>query len=409
MFRIFGLRSAFLSTRRKPRKRAARSCNPSVERVLLSTYIEPPETWNAQNPTLSFGSGIDTTINGSLTTYNEPAGTVFNHDTGHLDDNDQYTVDLNPTYQGNVSVTLSISGAPSISLADPAAYPPIPGLPTSGPGGTIEVNGYRADKTIPVLEGSNAIPMQGGTGTATFTIAEGVNDPISALGITIIAQGIYTQYINSSVNYTVTISPTVTQPLPDIALTSASLDGTAVDYNYQTTNNPGSFAIGVYESATQSFNASSDPFVTGQSIAANADAAGYGSLTLPQTYTYNPAKPYLLVVADPNNEIAESNEDNNIVVIDAPALTLNSAALTPNGQSVNVTYAISGNNLPSAATINFYWATGPNFSNILQTSNTPAPVLAAQNVGFYTATLSVAKLDRAARERNLYPGCRHLA
>ena len=51
-----------------------------------------------------------------------------------------------------------------------------------------------------------------------------------------------------------------------------------------------------------------------------------------------------------------------------------------------------GGDLPSPGTIDFYWATGPDISNKLQTPTTPVKVTTIQPAGSYTATTSIASL-----------------
>jgi hypothetical protein len=68
---------------------------------------------------------------------------------------------------------------------------------------------------------------------------------------------------------------------------------------------------------------------------------------------------------------------------------MKSAAITLDGQGVNATYAITGSDLPSSGTVDFYWATGPNLSNEL---GTPKKVPTNTKVGSYTASTSIAGL-----------------
>ena len=72
------------------------------------------------------------------------------------------------------------------------------------------------------------------------------------------------------------------------------------------------------------------------------------------------------------------------------AMTL--AALSPDGQSVNASYTITGNDLASPGTIDFYWATGPSISDEISTTKTPVKVATKTAVGTYTASTTIASL-----------------
>lgn len=71
-------------------------------------------------------------------------------------------------------------------------------------------------------------------------------------------------------------------------------------------------------------------------------------------------------------------------------IALTSASLSSDLQDVKANYTITGADLPSSGTIDFYWASGPNLANKLGT--TPAPAATAKAVGSYTASTSVASL-----------------
>jgi predicted chitinase len=73
-----------------------------------------------------------------------------------------------------------------------------------------------------------------------------------------------------------------------------------------------------------------------------------------------------------------------------PDISMTSAAITPDDQSVTASYSITGSNLASPATINFYWASGPNIADEIGTPWTVATT--ATQVGSYTATVPIADL-----------------
>jgi hypothetical protein len=74
----------------------------------------------------------------------------------------------------------------------------------------------------------------------------------------------------------------------------------------------------------------------------------------------------------------------------APKLQMNSAALSPNGQTVSASYSISGSALPSPGTIDFYWATGPDVTDEI---GKPIKVPTQTAVGTYTASAPIASLS----------------
>src|SRR5438445_352277 len=84
-----------------------------------------------------------------------------------------------------------------------------------------------------------------------------------------------------------------------------------------------------------------------------------------QNLTNDPSRPYLLVVADPANVIQESNEDNNIASLLLPdivptALTWNTAR-----GGIDLSYAVTGSDLPQNTTVALYWASGPAIGDII--------------------------------------------
>jgi hypothetical protein len=79
------------------------------------------------------------------------------------------------------------------------------------------------------------------------------------------------------------------------------------------------------------------------------------------------------------------------VYLAIPDIAMTSAVISANGLNVRATYTITGGNLPSAGTIDFYWATGPAIADEIGT--TPAAkVTTNTEAGTYTATTSIAIL-----------------
>ena len=103
-----------------------------------------------------------------------------------------------------------------------------------------------------------------------------------------------------------------TLPSADIAVQSAQLvTPTTVQFTYQTTDDPGPFAVGVYRSADAIFDATDRLITTGMVTAPSAPGGSTSTIGLAGEMPINPAQPYVLVVADPANAITETDEGNN--------------------------------------------------------------------------------------------------
>lgn len=98
-------------------------------------------------------------------------------------------------------------------------------------------------------------------------------------------------------------------PPPDIAMSTASVAGSTLSYAYQTAGNPGPVQFALYQSADQAFD-SSDKVLAGQTVPVGPSGTGTFNLS---AFAPDPARPYLLVVADPGGQIKEANENNNTV------------------------------------------------------------------------------------------------
>ena len=82
---------------------------------------------------------------------------------------------------------------------------------------------------------------------------------------------------------------------------------------------------------------------------------------------------------------------NVYLSLQPPDMAMTSAAISSNGKNVNATYTISGAMLASAGTVDFYWATGPDISDAIET--TPLKQVTTKTaVGTYTATTTIASL-----------------
>lgn len=113
-------------------------------------------------------------------------------------------------------------------------------------------------------------------------------------------------------------------PAPsDIAISSSQwLSPTQTQFSYQTTGNPGPFAVGLYRSADPVFDAG-DLAIGGPMVVTPSAPNQGGTETLTVSdpndpMWLDPARPYVLVVADPANAIGESDEANNAAVFAPP-------------------------------------------------------------------------------------------
>ena len=99
----------------------------------------------------------------------------------------------------------------------------------------------------------------------------------------------------------------------DVAVLSAQLyTPTTVSFTFLTTGDPGPFEVGVYRSADAVFDAS-DLRVTSRVVSiASAPSGTIGAVALPGEMPIDPARPHVLVVADPNDALAEDDEGNNL-------------------------------------------------------------------------------------------------
>jgi hypothetical protein len=146
---------------------------------------------------------------------------------------------------------------------------------------------------------------------------------------------------------------------PDIDMLSAQLQaGSTVQFTYQTTGNPGPFLAGLYRSADANFD-QSDTLLTMQTVTPSpTNPQVPGTFNLPNPLPPDPTRPYLLVVADPANQIQETDEGNNVASI-RPLTDL--AVVQPQwsaGGGVDFGYTISGADLPQPTTVGLYWASG---------------------------------------------------
>lgn len=103
----------------------------------------------------------------------------------------------------------------------------------------------------------------------------------------------------------------------DIALTAATrADAKGVDFSYQTADITSSFTVSVYRSADVIWDAADVELASAAPITPGAGIqTGSGRIVFPTDYVHNADFPYLIVVADSQKKIGESNENNNARVV----------------------------------------------------------------------------------------------
>jgi pimeloyl-ACP methyl ester carboxylesterase len=118
----------------------------------------------------------------------------------------------------------------------------------------------------------------------------------------------------------------------DVAVVYAEmLTLTSVRFTYQTTDDPGPFTVRVHRSADPNFDASDPLWGTTVITAPSAPGGSTATITLSGQLPLNPARPYVLVVADPANAIPETNEGNNVSLFRKLALGVVTHGFQPGG------------------------------------------------------------------------------
>jgi hypothetical protein len=101
-------------------------------------------------------------------------------------------------------------------------------------------------------------------------------------------------------------------PSVDVAALSASLQTpTAIRFEYRVTGQPGPFEVGVYRSADPVFDAGDLPVGTPRTLAPAGEGVRTATLPLGSELPLDPARKYVLVVADPGGAIPEQDESDN--------------------------------------------------------------------------------------------------
>jgi hypothetical protein len=118
----------------------------------------------------------------------------------------------------------------------------------------------------------------------------------------------------------------------DVAVLSAQLlTPTTVQVTYETTDAPGPFPVSVYRSADTTLDPSDVPVASAQVTAPSAPGGSTWTIGLSAEMPIYPAHRYVLVVADPNNGIAEADEGNNTALFRKLALGVVTHGVEPDG------------------------------------------------------------------------------
>jgi hypothetical protein len=118
----------------------------------------------------------------------------------------------------------------------------------------------------------------------------------------------------------------------DVGVLSAQLaTPTTVQFTYQTTDDPEPFTVGVYRSADPVLDPS-DLAVTSTLVTTpSAPGGSTRTINLAGQMPIDPAHRYVLVVADPDNAIAEADEGNNTAQFRKLALGVVTHGVQPDG------------------------------------------------------------------------------
>ncbi len=105
-----------------------------------------------------------------------------------------------------------------------------------------------------------------------------------------------------------------TTPLPNVTIASAYYPDNVPDkvaFTYSITGTVPSFRASLYYSKTGFFNSATDKLLASQIVTTGGPYPATGTFQRATTFQPDPNRPYLVVVADPDNAIPESNEADN--------------------------------------------------------------------------------------------------
>lgn len=170
----------------------------------------------------------------------------------------------------------------------------------------------------------------------------------------------------------------------DIHMLSAQLQsGNTVQFTYETTGNPGSFDVGLYRSADgMTYNPADQignlhpvvPFPMGPQAPE--------TVTLPTPWQPDPTKPFIVVVADPNHVITESDPNNNGKSVALPDIV--ATQLGVNSAGVFVYFDVNRAALSAPSTLAFFWSN----NDTLDAADVPAAGPIVISVGTTVGTHS---------------------
>jgi hypothetical protein len=284
-----------------------------------------------------------------------------------------YNIEVTPT----VASTLLINCQSDTSIPQGSQYTDSASCLLSGYAEITAQNGQMLSQTDDILANADS----------EYTIAVHIN----------IGDGLpdIASFPSGGASATSSFSWQLTPVPPDIAMNSAAIssNGKNVTASYSISGNdltsPGTID---YYWATGSDISDEIGSTPATQVSTNTAVGTYtASTSIASLGTQPVSATYILAVAD-----SPSADPNNSFVSVAsptilPDLSMNSAAISSNGEGVNAVYTISGKKLATAGTIDFYWATGPNISNEIGTE--PAKKVTTNTaVGTYTASTSIASL-----------------
>jgi probable HAF family extracellular repeat protein len=161
----------------------------------------------------------------------------------------------------------------------------------------------------------------------------------------------------------------------DINVTSTTLGGSSVDFTYQTTGDPGPFGVDLFFSPTATFDPNTavpviDP-VTNLPAAQTVTPAAPNSPPTQGEFSFasppfdSSHLPYILVVADPTDQVQESNKTNNVAAVALPDLAVTPLSFSIADGGLDHGYTISGASLPVATNIDLDWASGTTLDTVI--------------------------------------------
>ena len=295
-------------------------------------------------------SGLGVTIDGS--SYTTPA-------TANWNPGDQHTIGVASPQTGNGTKNVyskwSDGGAQTHTLTAPTA-----------------ATTFTASFTTQYLLTTSVVPAGSGSVAANPTSTDGYYNSGASVQLTASPSGLFTNWsgdasgtsnpttLTMNAPKSVTANFATATPLPDLVVTALSGPTTATAgaqiavtsmVANQGNADAGQSAPKFYFSTSASFTSSSistDYGCTLSSLAAGASHTCDGNITVPKTLT-NGAW-YLLAVADPTNQVTESNKNNNFRAADSGPVTIGAASVaitvttTPPGLAVmidNTSYTAS--------------------------------------------------------------------